>query len=107
MKLLKSKNELNKAYTKVNNGQSINILDVSKFNNNINIFWNNIKDNYFFITEKSQDFLNWRYCDRARGQFKMATGGDMLKGEKPFKNLELSASAEKGGEINIPTMPNP
>ncbi len=31
------------------------------------------------------------------GQFKMATGGDMLKGEKKFKNLELSASAEKGG----------
>ena len=31
------------------------------------------------------------------GQFKMATGGDMLKGENKFKNLELSASGEKGG----------
>ena len=40
------------------------------------------------------------------GQFKMATGGDMLKGEKSSRTLNYLL-ARKKGEINIPTMPNP
>jgi GNAT superfamily N-acetyltransferase len=37
--------------------------DVVEFDERINNFWQNIKDDYHFIIEKNQRYLNWRYCD--------------------------------------------
>lgn len=41
----------------------ISVVDINMFDERINTFWENIEDDYRFIIERTQDFLNWRYCD--------------------------------------------
>jgi GNAT superfamily N-acetyltransferase len=41
----------------------IKIEDVRMFDDRINRFWKNVKDDYNFIVEKNREYLNWRYCD--------------------------------------------
>jgi GNAT superfamily N-acetyltransferase len=39
------------------------IVNISKFDERINEFWEKIKEDYHFIIEKKQEYLNWRYFD--------------------------------------------
>jgi ribosomal protein S18 acetylase RimI-like enzyme len=57
----------------------IKMIDISKFDENINTFWQNIKNGYNFIIEKNQRYLNWRYCDPRSS----------LKGRYLIKQAEL------------------
>jgi GNAT superfamily N-acetyltransferase len=42
---------------------NLKILEISKFDERINKFWEKIRDDYNFIIEKNREYLNWRYCD--------------------------------------------
>ena len=40
-----------------------------------------MKDDYYFIIERTQKYLNWRYCDKRGGDYYVVTaeeGGDVL-----------------------------
>lgn len=45
------------------------IKKISSFDNSINAFWNEIKDHYTFIVERTKDYLNWRCCDPRGGNY--------------------------------------
>ena len=47
----------------------IEISEVDKFDGQIDIFWSKIKNDYNFITERSSEYLNWRYCDPRGGGY--------------------------------------
>jgi len=49
--------------------QDFRILDIRSFDESINTFWDEIKDHYGFIVERSKDYLNWRYCDSRGGDY--------------------------------------
>jgi hypothetical protein len=58
------------------------IEKVSYFPQSIDNFWNKIKDNYSFILERNQEYLNWRYCDVRGGDYSklVAFSGDEIIG---------------------------
>jgi hypothetical protein len=47
----------------------LRIVDINRFDERIEIFWDKIKDDYSFITEKSRKYLNWRYSDPRGGKY--------------------------------------
>jgi len=53
----------------ISSDQIFTVSEISRFDDRINLFWNQIKDNYIFITEKTRDYLNWRYCDKRGGNY--------------------------------------
>jgi predicted N-acetyltransferase YhbS len=49
--------------------EEIEINQVHQFDEKIDEFWASIKNEYDFIVEKNQDYLNWRYCDPRGGNY--------------------------------------
>jgi GNAT superfamily N-acetyltransferase len=47
----------------------VKIKQITAFNDQIDEFWNNIKDDYNFIIKRDQEYLNWRYCDDRAGNY--------------------------------------
>ena len=39
------------------------------FDERVEGFWEEIRDHYHFIVERSRDYLNWRYCDPRGGDY--------------------------------------
>ena len=66
---------------------SICISNFSRFDERIAEFWKKVSVNYSFIVERSQDYLNWRYCDPRAGDFvvKKAEEGGRLLGYSVLK----------------------
>ena len=48
----------------------VKIREITKFDDRINTFYEKIKPQYYFIVEKTAEYLNWRYCDKRGGNFK-------------------------------------
>lgn len=48
---------------------SFNIVEVEKFDANINDFWDKASKDYYFIIERKKEYLNWRYCDHRAGNY--------------------------------------
>ena len=47
----------------------INIHSITRFNEEINEFWEDIYNYYDFILVRDQDYLNWRYADTRGGKY--------------------------------------
>lgn len=56
--------------------------DVTKFSDKMNLFWNDVKKQYNYITVRNRDYLNWRYCDPRGGDYviKLAEEGENIVG---------------------------
>ncbi|MHA1326900.1 MAG: GNAT family N-acetyltransferase [Promethearchaeota archaeon] len=52
----------------VNN--NFTIKEISRFDKDINDFWNNCKSNYSIIITKDRDYLNWRFCNHPKVNYK-------------------------------------
>lgn len=63
----KLKKLLRGAYTP--NRKDLKIVKVTKFDDRITTFWNQIKDEYDFIVEHTLTYLNWRFCDIRGGRY--------------------------------------
>ena len=50
-------------------GEDFIIVEISKFDDDVNRFYEQIRLNYDFIIEKNQGYLNWRYCDPRGGKY--------------------------------------
>ncbi len=53
--------------TKINN--DFTIKEITKFNDDLDIFWEKVKNDYKFILELNSTHLNWRYCDDRSGKY--------------------------------------
>jgi hypothetical protein len=49
--------------------RSVDILEIKRFDERINTFWNNVKCQYSFIVERNRNYLDWRYCDIRGGDY--------------------------------------
>jgi hypothetical protein len=49
--------------------QELNIIQVDRFDDRIERFWEEVSKYYDFIVERHRDYLNWRYCDDRAGAF--------------------------------------
>lgn len=49
--------------------RDVNISEVNRFDDRIDIFWEEATGLYDFILERKRDYLNWRYCDPRAGDF--------------------------------------
>jgi hypothetical protein len=71
--ILKILNQINNISTILDNyngsKQNFEISEIEKFDKHIETFWNEIKDNYSFIVERNESYLNWRYCDKRGGDY--------------------------------------
>ena len=47
----------------------LRIEDVDRFDDRIELFWEEVKDAYSFIHERDREYLNWRYCDSRGGDY--------------------------------------
>ncbi len=58
------------------------VRDVTRFNDDNDIFWSFVQKDYSFLPDKSSRFLNWRYCDPRGDKFivKQAVEGDVVLG---------------------------
>jgi hypothetical protein len=60
---------MNKFSSHENYYEDIKISEITSFDHRINEFWDKVKEEYDFIFEKSQSYLNWRYCDPRGGKY--------------------------------------
>jgi GNAT superfamily N-acetyltransferase len=68
--LIKFFNKLNSALSVSHKSeQTFRIYEIANFDDRINVFWDEVKNYYNFIVEKSKDYLNWRYCDLRGGNY--------------------------------------
>ena len=88
-KVVKEKNPLKKTYLKlaVYGSKTLNKLanlfaqppqprgvtfrEIAKFDEGIDVFYEKVKPHYNFIVEKTMTYMNWRYCDKRGGDFKV------------------------------------
>jgi len=49
--------------------KKVKIIKISKFDDRINMFWEEISKEYSFIVERRKNYLNWRYCDPRGGKY--------------------------------------
>jgi hypothetical protein len=64
---------------KPSSNYDVRIID--SFDDKYDRFWNNVKNNYDFSIIKNREYLNWRYCDKRCGDFKIfqiEEGGEVL-----------------------------
>jgi hypothetical protein len=47
----------------------VKVSEVNYFDDNIDVFWEEIEDHHDFIVERRRDYLNWRFCDPRIGGF--------------------------------------
>jgi predicted N-acetyltransferase YhbS len=83
--VLKASNQLRNLLTPdqfLGSKPDFEISDLERFDERIDVFWNEIKGDYNFIVERDMSHLNWRYCDGRGGDYvvKQATGNGNVLG---------------------------
>jgi GNAT superfamily N-acetyltransferase len=61
--VLKLLNRIKRSLKQTEIQSEFRIENILRFDERINGFWEKIQENYQFIIEKKQEYLNWRYCD--------------------------------------------
>jgi hypothetical protein len=69
------------------------IVQVSQFDEKINLFWEKIKDDYDFILEKKQNFLNWRFSNTSKGNHIKIQA---VKGEEVLGYMVIGIKEDEG-----------
>jgi hypothetical protein len=107
---LKTMNKINYLFTSVSDKTSkeIKTNSIDKFGENIDIFWNKIKEGYNFIFERDRTYLNWRYCDKRGGNFiiNQATEGKNIVGYSIIRINRLKKEYPVGYIADLMTLPN-
>jgi hypothetical protein len=84
------------------------IQEVNIFDDRINVFWEEIKDQYSFIIERSPDYLNWRYCDPRAGNYliKIAHGDGKILGYIVLTINKHQKDYPLGNIVDLLALPN-
>jgi predicted N-acetyltransferase YhbS len=65
-------NKVKNLFTKKNNVNEIDIIEVDNFGPDIEILWNKLQKEYEFTFVRDYNYLKWRFCDKRSGDFKMS-----------------------------------
>jgi hypothetical protein len=86
----------------------LSISHVDSFDMRINSFFDTIKNNYNFIIEKYQAFLNWRYCDPRGGKFtvKIAETDNKIVGYMVLRINKYNEQYHEGYIVDMLCDPN-
>ena len=84
------------------------ICEIKRFDNRVNTFWNEIKNHYNFIMERTKDYLNWRYCDPRGGNYivKIAEKKGDILGYSITRINKYEIEYPTGYIVDIITLPN-
>ena len=66
-------NKISNPWSKTTLLGDVSINEITVFDDRINTFYEKIKPNYYFLVEKTKDYMNWRYCDKRGGNFNVWT----------------------------------
>jgi predicted N-acetyltransferase YhbS len=105
-KLLKFHNNIKHILKSNQHKSKITINKTTLFSEEIQEFWDKIKDNYDFIVERSKDFLNWRYCDIRGGAYGkwVAKDGEEILGYLVLRVNRLDPDHSIGYIIDLLTL---
>jgi hypothetical protein len=70
-----------------------NLVPITEFDEGIDNFWEKIKDDYNFILERKQAYLNWRFRDNERGKHVKIQA---VKGEEILGYMVIGLKEEEG-----------
>ena len=62
---------LNIIYNVPSHNDYLEISEISSFDDTARFFWDNVKNDYDFIIERNPEYLNWRYCDKRGGGYRV------------------------------------
>jgi hypothetical protein len=84
------------------------IRKIGRFDEDVDLLWENVKDNYCFMLERRHEYLNWRYCDRRAGDYiiNQAESGEGVLG---FIVLRINKSTHnylEGNIVDLVTLPD-
>lgn len=84
------------------------IRKMSSFNEDVDIFWDTIKDHYLFITERKMNHLNWRYADPRGGNYdiKAAYDENRIVGYIVTRINNIEKDHPVGFIVDLITIPN-
>jgi GNAT superfamily N-acetyltransferase len=69
LQAIKFVNDLSTNYGSKPLNEDIRASEISEFDDRADSFWNEVKDHYDFIVERTREHLNWNYCDPRGGNF--------------------------------------
>ena len=81
----------------------VTFKEITRFDDRINTFYEKIKPHYYFIVEKTADYLNWRYCDKRGGSFKVwiAEKNDEIVGYLVLKINKINVEYPEGYLVDL------
>jgi len=81
---------------------------MTQFDERIESFWEEIKDHYNFIVERSREYLNWRYCDHRGGDYlvKIAQTDAKILGYMVLRINKHQIDYPIGYIVDLLTLPN-
>jgi hypothetical protein len=81
---------------------------MTHFDERIEGFWEEVKDHYHFIVERSRDYLNWRYCDPRGGDYlvKVAQRDAKILGYMVLRVDRHQQDYPVGYIVDLLTLPN-
>ncbi|NWG04391.1 MAG: GNAT family N-acetyltransferase [Syntrophaceae bacterium] len=88
--------------------REFHIGEITHFDERIESFWEEIKDHYNFIVERSGDYLNWRYCDPRGGDYlvKIAQMDGKILGYMVLRINSHQIDYPIGYIVDLLTLPN-
>jgi len=87
--------------------QDFCISKICRFDDSINVFWDEIKDHYTFIVRRTRDYLNWRYCDSRGGDYfiKIAEADERVLGYSVLRINKYMRDYPVGYIVDLLTLP--
>jgi hypothetical protein len=87
--------------------QNFSISKVSSFDDRINEFWDEMKDHYNFIVQRTREYVNWRYCDPRGGDYiiKMAEADGKILGYSVLRINSYKKDYLNGSIVDLINLP--
>ena len=107
--LVKALNRVKNSFTRTPSiTPGLHIEDVNRFDDRIEVFWEEIKDGYKFIQERNKKHLNWRYCDSRGGDYaiKQAEEDGSITGYIVMRVNRYREDYPMGYIIDLMTLPD-
>lgn len=84
------------------------INKITRFDERINTFWEEIRDQHNFILERSRDYLNWRYCDPRGGDYlvRIAEANEKMLGYIVLRINSQQKDYSRGYIVDLLTLPS-
>ncbi len=107
LELVKSYREVREKVRKKKIVDTFEIHQVDNFDDRIVTFWDEIKDYYVFIREQNLEYLNWRFCDKRGGDYRVvvAEKGDRILGYIVLRINKYDEANPEGFIVDLLTLP--